>query len=49
MIIHSDLMFVLSPASRLRWMIPDDSYSSFFGQSCAVTELATLLHHSGLE
>jgi cytochrome oxidase Cu insertion factor (SCO1/SenC/PrrC family) len=48
MSVHSDLMFVISPTGRIRWIIPDDPISSSSGQSSAETELVTLLHDAGL-
>jgi len=48
MSVHSDLMFVISPAGRIRWIVPDDPISSSSGQSSAEAELVTLLHRAGL-
>jgi cytochrome oxidase Cu insertion factor (SCO1/SenC/PrrC family) len=48
MSVHSDLMFIISPSGRTRWIIPDDPISSSSGQSSAETQLIALLHHSGL-
>jgi len=48
MSVHSDLMFVISPAGRIRWIIPDDPIASSSGQSSAESELITLLHNAGL-
>ncbi len=49
MSIHSDLMFVIAPSGRTRWIIPDDPISSSSGQSSAETELVSLLHRAGLK
>jgi cytochrome oxidase Cu insertion factor (SCO1/SenC/PrrC family) len=48
MSIHSDLMFVIAPSGRTRWIIPDDPISSSSGQSSAESELVALLHRAGL-
>jgi cytochrome oxidase Cu insertion factor (SCO1/SenC/PrrC family) len=48
MSVHSDLMFVISPAGRIRWIIPDDPIASSSGQSSAEAELVSLLHNAGL-
>jgi cytochrome oxidase Cu insertion factor (SCO1/SenC/PrrC family) len=48
MSIHSDLMFVISPTGRIRWIIPDDPIASSSGQSSAETELVSLLQRAGL-
>jgi cytochrome oxidase Cu insertion factor (SCO1/SenC/PrrC family) len=48
MSVHSDLVFVVSPAGRIRWIVPDTPIASSSGQSSAETELITLLHRAGL-
>lgn len=48
MSVHSDLMFIISPAGRIRWIVPDDPIASSSGQSSAEVELITLLHRAGL-
>lgn len=52
MSVHSDLMFIISPEGRIRWIIPDDPIFQKFltasGQSSAESELITLLHRAGL-
>jgi cytochrome oxidase Cu insertion factor (SCO1/SenC/PrrC family) len=48
MSVHSDLVFVVSPAGRIRWIVPDTPIASSSGQSSAETELITLLHQAGL-
>ena len=48
MSVHSDLVFVISPAGRIRWIIPDDPIATSSGQSSAETELMALLHNAGL-
>ena len=48
MSVHSDLMFIISPAGRIRWIVPDDPIATSSGQSSAEVELITLLHRAGL-
>ncbi|HEY5302473.1 MAG TPA: SCO family protein [Acidimicrobiales bacterium] len=48
MSIHSDLMFVIDPQGRTKWIVPDDPVDSLSLQGSAVSELTSLLHTSGL-
>jgi cytochrome oxidase Cu insertion factor (SCO1/SenC/PrrC family) len=48
MSIHSDYMFIINPAGRLRWIIPDDPLSGTAGQLSTESELLSLLHKAGL-
>ena len=48
MSIHSDLVFVIAPSGRIRWIVPDDPIASSSGQSSAEAELIALLHRAGL-
>ncbi len=48
MSVHSDVMFVVSPQGRIRWIVPDDPIASTAGESSAVTELIALLQRAGL-
>ena len=48
MSIHSDLVFIINPAGRLKWVVPDDPLDNWAGQHSAESELLTLLHESGV-
>jgi cytochrome oxidase Cu insertion factor (SCO1/SenC/PrrC family) len=48
MSIHSDFMFIINPAGRIRWIIPDDPLSGVAGQESTESELLSLLAKSGL-
>ena len=51
MSVHSDLMFVIDPEGRIKWIVPDDpinATSLLSSQSSAVSELTSLLHAAGL-
>ncbi len=48
MSIHSDYMFIISPHSRLKWIIPDEPLANWAGQHSAESELLNLLHQSGV-
>jgi len=48
MSIHSDLMFVITPAHRIHWIVPDDPIASASGTSSAVSELKALLALQGV-
>ncbi len=48
MSIHSDLMFIIDPRGRIRWVIPDDPIDSSKLQGSAVSELRQLLNNTGL-
>ncbi len=48
MSIHSDYMYIVDPAGKVRWIIPDDPLSGVAGQASAESELLSLLHRSGL-
>ena len=48
MSVHSDLVFIIDPNGRLKWIVPDDPLSSRSGLRSAETELLDLLHQSGL-
>jgi len=48
MSIHSDLMFIIGPQGRTKWIVPDDPISAVSLQASAVSELTSLLRYSGL-
>lgn len=48
MSIHSDVMFLISPRDRLRWVIPDVPSASSSAQASAVAELRGLLAGEGV-
>ena len=48
MSIHADLMFIIDPHGRIRWVIPDDPIDSAKLQGSAVSELRQLLSDTGL-
>jgi cytochrome oxidase Cu insertion factor (SCO1/SenC/PrrC family) len=48
MSIHADLMFIINAQGTLRWIIPDDPFSSISGQASAVSELRILLASQGV-
>ena len=48
MSVHSDILFIIDPQGRIRWIVPDNPLSNWSGQSSAVTELLSLLHESGV-
>jgi cytochrome oxidase Cu insertion factor (SCO1/SenC/PrrC family) len=48
MSVHSDYMYVITPAGRLRWIIPDDPLSGIAGQASTESELMSVLHKVGL-
>jgi cytochrome oxidase Cu insertion factor (SCO1/SenC/PrrC family) len=48
MSIHSDYMFIITPAGRLKWIIPDEPLANWAGQHSAESELLSLLHQSGV-
>ncbi len=49
MSVHSDVMFVISPQGRIKWIVPDDPISTTSGENSAVTELISLLQRAGLK
>ncbi len=48
MSIHSDEMYIINPSGQVRWIIPDDPFTSFAGQRSAESELLALLRKSGV-
>jgi cytochrome oxidase Cu insertion factor (SCO1/SenC/PrrC family) len=48
MSIHSDVMFLISPHDRLRWVVPDVPSASPSAQASAVAELKGLLAGEGI-
>ncbi len=48
MSVHSDILFIIDPRGKIKWIIPDNPLSNWSGQRSAVTELLTLLHQSGI-
>jgi cytochrome oxidase Cu insertion factor (SCO1/SenC/PrrC family) len=48
MSIHSDYMFIITPAHRLKWIIPDDPLASYSGTQSASQEILHLLATLGV-
>ncbi len=48
MSVHSDILFIIDPAGRIKWIIPDDPLYNWSGERSAVSELLSLLHQSGV-
>ena len=48
MSVHSDILFIIDPTGRIKWIIPDDPLFNWSGERSAVSELLTLLHQSGV-
>lgn len=48
MSVHSDILFIIDPSGRIKWIVPDDPLSNWSGQRSAVSELLALLHQSGV-
>jgi len=48
MSIHADLMFIVVPKNRLKWVIPDDPLATTSGTASAVSELKSLLAIEGV-
>jgi hypothetical protein len=48
MSIHTDLMFIVVPKNRLKWVIPDDPLATTSLTVSAVSELKSLLAIEGV-
>jgi cytochrome oxidase Cu insertion factor (SCO1/SenC/PrrC family) len=48
MSVHSDILFIIDPSGRIKWIVPDNPLSNWSGQRSAVSELLALLHQAGV-